>query len=592
MKRNFLFLFIFTLSVLFLQAQDTLYIYKGGAIENKQPLSLIDSITFSPTLDTLKIKKTGNVVLKEAIANIDSLSFTQPLPATYKDLDGNIYHTIKIGTQIWMLENLKTTKFRNGESIPNVVDGTIWANNLTAAWCDYGNDPSNGSIFGHLYNWYAAADSRILAPAGWHVPSNTEWTTLKNFLIANGYNYDGTNINNKIAKSLSSTTYWYPSSIDGAPGKNLNSNNSSGFTALPGGGRYGISSGDFFSINIGSFWWTSTEFTDIEAWYKALFYGYSFMADYGDYKKYGYSVRCIKSDLAVLSTTSISSITTNTATSGGNITFDGNDPVTTRGVCWNTTGYPTLYDTKTTDGNSTGLYSSSITGLLPGTTYYVRAYATNSVGTSFGNTLSFTTNTTIPSLTTTTVSENTFSSATSGGVISSDGGASISAKGVCWSTNHNPTTTDSKTTDGSGKDSFKSSITGLTPATIYYVRAYATNSVGTAYGNEVTFTTPATTPTLTTNEASEITTTTAVGGGNISMDGGAAVTARGICWSTAQHPTLADSTCNNGLGTGAFTSYMTKLLPGTIYYVRAYATNSVGTAYGNEVTFTTLTANQ
>ena len=194
-----------------------------------------------------------------------------------------------------------------------------------------------------------------------------------------------------------------------------------------------------------------------------------------------------------------------------------------------------------------------------------------------------------PSVTTVAVSNVTETSATCGGNVTSDGDATVTARGVCWSTSQNPTTADSHTTDGSGTGSFTSSITGLLANTTYYVRAYATNSVGTTYGNEVSFTTTASAqlPSVTTTAANNVTETSATCGGNVTTDGGATVTARGVCWSTSQSPTVNDSHTTDGSGTGSFTSNLTGLTAGTTYYVRAYATNSVGTAYGNEVSFTT-----
>ena len=180
--------------------------------------------------------------------------------------------------------------------------------------------------------------------------------------------------------------------------------------------------------------------------------------------------------------------------------------------------------------------------------------------------------------------------AISGGNISSDGGAAISARGVCWNTSTGPTITNNKTTDGTGTGNFASSVTGLTGTTIYYIRAYATNNAGTAYGNEVSFTTGASLATVITTALSGITQTTATSGGNITNNGGTAITGRGVCWNTSSGPTTANSKTTDGAGTGIFASTVTGLTAGTIYYVRAYATNSAGTAYGNEIGLTTTAA--
>jgi uncharacterized protein (TIGR02145 family) len=289
-----------------------------------------------------------------------------------------------------------------------------------------------------------------------------------------------------------------------------------------------------------------------------------------------------------LTTTAVTSITTTTAVSGGIITADGGGSVTARGVCWATTANPTTANSKTTNGTGTGSFSSNLTGLQAGTTYHLRAYATNSAGTGYGDDLTFTTSAVIPTLTTTTVSGIGQTTATSGGNVTASGGAAITEKGVCWSTSSGPTISGSHTSDGTGTGTFTSSITGLTTGTLYYIRAFATNSVGTAYGSEVTFTTgQVSLPVLTTSAVTSITVTTAVSGGNITSAGGGTISARGVCWSTGSNPTIANSHTTNGTGTGSFTSNITGLTIGTIYYVRAYATNSAGTAYGSQVSFTT-----
>jgi len=196
---------------------------------------------------------------------------------------------------------------------------------------------------------------------------------------------------------------------------------------------------------------------------------------------------CKKDDVPTVITVNITNITQNASNGGGNIISDGGSTVTARGVCWSTSKNPTTTNSITTDGPGAGNFTSRLTGLTANTTYYVRAYATNSAGTAFGrNPISFTTNSVsavIPTLTTTPASSITTISASSGGNITNDGGAAVTVSGVCWSTSQNPTTANSKTTDGSGTDIFTSRLTGLTANTSYYVRAYATNSAGTAYGN-------------------------------------------------------------------------------------------------------------
>jgi uncharacterized protein (TIGR02145 family) len=197
-----------------------------------------------------------------------------------------------------------------------------------------------------------------------------------------------------------------------------------------------------------------------------------------------------KPALPVVTTASITGITQLTATSGGNVTDDGNVEVTARGVCWSTSQNPTTSSGKTSDGTGTGIFNSSITGLIPGTTYYVRAYATNSEGTAYGSEVSFSSNPVLlATLTTTTASSITQTTAVSGGNITSDGGGAITARGVCWGTATAPLATGLHTTETGTTGTFTSNLTGLTANTKYYFRAYAINSAGAAYGDEKFFTT-------------------------------------------------------------------------------------------------------
>lgn len=296
-----------------------------------------------------------------------------------------------------------------------------------------------------------------------------------------------------------------------------------------------------------------------------------------------------------LTTAPITEIGPSNAKSGGEVTSDGNSDIFVRGVCWSTKKSPDVKDQRTTDGYGEGVFTSNITDLKSNTLYYVRAYAVNNEGISYGNQITFTTSLfSGPELTTSTVTGITQTSAISGGNITSDGGVAVTARGVCWSSTKTiPDITDSKTTNGSGTGVFTSNITGLTGNTTYYVRGYATNAEGTGYGAVLQFKTSPLLPTVITAQPTATSTTTGTGGGTVTSDGGATVTARGVCWNTTANPTVANSRTTNGTGTGTFTSNMTSLTVNTTYHVRAYATNSAGTSYGADLTFTTdpLTVN-
>ena len=192
------------------------------------------------------------------------------------DIDGNTYKTILIGTQTWMAENLKTSKYRNGTAITTGLTDAAWYNATTGAYAIYNNDPVNNTTYGKLYNWYAVADSRNLCPTGWHVPSDAEWTTLDNYL-GGSYGAGG--------KLKSTSTLWT------AP--NTGATNESGFSGLPGGNRY--YNGDYVDFRGSGFWWSSTEYSTTVAWYHNLYYyGDGYALRYYFNKHFGCSVRCLK----------------------------------------------------------------------------------------------------------------------------------------------------------------------------------------------------------------------------------------------------------------------------------------------------------
>jgi uncharacterized protein (TIGR02145 family) len=297
--------------------------------------------------------------------------------------------------------------------------------------------------------------------------------------------------------------------------------------------------------------------------------------------------------LVIIETGSVSDISHSTCSVTGEGYDAGADGIDQHGFVWSVDKDPLIgngTESQLGSKNHTGSFTGSITGLSPSTTYYFKAYGTAESGTAYGKEVSFTTTSpTIPVLTTATVSGITDTTALCGGTITDDGGADILARGVCWDTTTGPTLANSLTLDGTGTGTFSSQIRNLDCSTPYYVRAYATNSVGTAYGEEQEFTTGACqagAPLVTTLAVTSITDSSAMCGGNVTDDGGMEVTERGICWSTFQEPTVLDSHTTDGSGTGEFSSALVDLPCNTTYYVRAYATNGMGTTYGEQQEFT------
>ena len=259
----------------------------------------INAINISQNLKYFKMKKLLLVLL---IIPTISCSQGEQLYAdgVATDQDGNQFEWINYGTQDWAIENAKVVTYRDGTPIPQITDANEWSNLTTDAWAYYDNDPTKP----RLYNGYAAmgiydtaslSDASLrkeFAPEGWHVPTDTEWITLKNYLIANGYNYDGTTTENKIAKSMASTTGWNSSETLGAPGNDQGLNNRSGFNCLPEGGRSNV--GSFDAEGIKAFFWSSTEGSPLNGFWNILSHNYSGLTSSYQGKKFGYSVRFVR----------------------------------------------------------------------------------------------------------------------------------------------------------------------------------------------------------------------------------------------------------------------------------------------------------
>jgi uncharacterized protein (TIGR02145 family) len=245
---------------------------EGANQDLKVDFTPTESSTYNSISKTVKI----NVIpagVSDAIFN-SSLTY-----GTITDIDGNIYKTISIGSQTWMAENLRTTRFRNGDSIPEVSGNSDWKNLNSVAYCNYENTTDNNKIatYGRLYNWFAVSDIRNLAPVGWHVATDAEWSALTTYLgnetIAGG----------KLKESGNS--HW------NIP--NNGADNSSGFTALP-GGRREYTDGSFINRGYDGFWWSSSAYNPDYSWYRYIHFDVANIYRANFHKQYGFSIRCVK----------------------------------------------------------------------------------------------------------------------------------------------------------------------------------------------------------------------------------------------------------------------------------------------------------
>ena len=211
---------------------------------------------------------------------------TAGTPVLVSDIDGNAYQYVIIGTQLWLTENLKVTHFRNGDAIPNVTDSAAWRSLTNGAYCDYNNDGGNVATYGRLYNWYSVTDTRGIAPAGWHVPSDAEWKELEMFVgmnqaAADSEGFRGTDEGAKLKEA--GTTHW--------ASPNTGATNTSGFAALPSGLR---SDGAYSGIGSYGVFWTPSTADAGGAWTRSLWYNHSSVLRDNSNPHDGFSVRCVK----------------------------------------------------------------------------------------------------------------------------------------------------------------------------------------------------------------------------------------------------------------------------------------------------------
>ncbi|MEN8204292.1 MAG: fibrobacter succinogenes major paralogous domain-containing protein [Bacteroidota bacterium] len=435
----------------------------------------------------------GDLLIEQLMSEIRALKEKAGF-GELTDMDGNRYRTVRIGEQIWMAENLRITKLPDGEAIPE-VESFSESNPIAYRWIN--DDDITTKVYGPFYTWNAAVNGHEgsnlnpsgvqgVCPEGWHLPSDAEWKELEIYLGMSEAEADetglrGDGMGGKLKET--GTRSW--------KSPNTGASNESGFTAIPDGLNY-----NGYGQQSGVTFWTSSTQSSIDAYTRSLYFdksqirrGYKTLWD-------GAVVRCVKNDSLSVSTLAVSRITTNYAEGGGIVRGDGLEHVTERGVYWENSGGSGTWRDYSAAFSTSDTFKISMKYLDPGTSYRIRAYATNSKGTSYGNEVTFTTSSdpVLPVISTSVVNGIGENSVHLGGEVLSDGGSPVTAYGVCWSTASGPLIADSKTNDGSGTGLFYSHPGGLDPATSYYIRAYATNGLGTAYGEETSFTTLALDP--------------------------------------------------------------------------------------------------
>ena len=524
--------------------------------------------------------------------------------STVRDYDENRYHTLALGTQCWMKENMRSTHYADGTLIPLGTNVSA----TTSIRCYPNGNPINVAQYGYLYSWYAAmhgnppANNQGICPDGWHVPSYDEWNVLFNYVRSKPPYYCN-NQSDHFAKALAADYAWQ--SYDGfcSIGNGVSNNNATDFSMLPAGEYNTFDSYEAFGIE-SAFLNSTLEGNNFLVISLSKFDSY-YVPTLTPIQYYMTSVRCLR-DLPLNMTSLVAitdaagSITTNSAVIPYSISVYDADTVITNGICWGTEPSPSLVDNIIySESLNAGDHSIQVNDLASNTVYYVRAFATNNSGTVYGRQRVFRTldpanagsanpSPILPIVKTVQIA-NAFngSSANCDGNVLFDGYSTITQRGICWGITPNPTISGMHVACGTGTGLFMGELNSLSAGDTYYVRAYATNSAGTAYGENLILTVPVL-PSVTTQSVTNIGGISATCSGMVTFDGYEEILARGICWDTLPNPTLSANFTTDGMGIGIFSHSITDLIPNTTYYVRAYATNKVGTSYGNEVTFTTV----
>ena len=353
-------------------------------------------VAMNNTIDSLR-ERIGELEMHSLQPQTDTTVMAQACLglATVTDYDLNVYNTVQIGNQCWMRENLRSTHY---------ADGTAIAAGTTSSTTTAYYYPLQGDFtYGYLYNWKAvmrnSSNSQSnpsgvqgVCPNGWHVPSDAEWDELQNYVSSQSH-YLCNGDNNNVAKALAAKTGWVSSTGTCTVGNIQVSNNATGFSALPAGHNYG---GSYTNYGTAATFWSSTEAGSANTFDRSVDYSNAVFTRSNHPKGYGFSVRCLRdggnmSLLPTVSTMGVTAITATTAVTGGNITDDGGSAVIARGVCWSTSHNPTTAGNHTSDGEGMGSFTSNLTGLTAGTTYFVRAYAINGNGTKYGDEVAFST---------------------------------------------------------------------------------------------------------------------------------------------------------------------------------------------------------